>query len=481
MPSIYSPTSASLRDYLASHSHLLLALDTFLLSLRLGEFNNPSYSDTPSRPNEIPGSPSFRSTESGELKEETKEGRKVSRSALTLKAMELVRSIVGTTKWTSSGELLIILEALGRLFHSSYAKDPCLSNTIRRLMNLVRTVEEDLKTPQPTPGALSVNTNLPLTTDPGGVPSGALSPPNIISRSTSTPSMTSALISQPQNASTDLLYSNLERFRSDSMAESPEPAGVPVPDGPLNPSNVEGIAKKLPPYFFEYKAEFRQMVMEGFQEVIDDLEEGRREINEQAGLHIHSNEIILTYSLSRTIEIFLLHAHQREKRQFHVIIAEGAPHFGGHVMANKLSSKGVRVTVINDSAITALMPRVNLVLLPAHAILANGGVVAPSGSHLCALSALANKVPTVVVSSLTFKLCPMYPHEGQDIMQDFVSPAFLGVGSESDNVDLICPVHDYIPPELIKLFITNVGGVLPSYVYRLLSEVYCVEDPIIFK
>lgn len=123
MPHIYSPTSESLRTYLSTHAHVLLALDTFLLSLRLGEFNNPSYSDIPSRPNEIPGSPSFRATDSGELKEEiNKEGRKVSRSALTLKAMELVRSIVGTTKWTSAGELLIILEALGRLFHSSYAK-----------------------------------------------------------------------------------------------------------------------------------------------------------------------------------------------------------------------------------------------------------------------------------------------------------------------------------------------------------------------
>ncbi|GMH69893.1 hypothetical protein TL16_g05270 [Triparma laevis f. inornata] len=242
------------------------------------------------------------------MKEEiNKEGRKVSRSALTLKAMELVRSIVGTTKWTSAGELLIILEALGRLFHSSYAKDPCLSNTIRRLMNLVRTVEEDLKTPQPTPGALSVNTNLPL--EGNIVPSGALSPPNNISRSTSTPSMTSAFAQNSNN--TDLLYSNLDRFRSDSISMSE--TTTLTEEGPPNPTNVSGIARKLPGYFFSYKAEFRQMVMEGFQEVIDDLEEGRREINEQAGLHIHSNEIILTYSLSRTIENFLLHAHQKEK------------------------------------------------------------------------------------------------------------------------------------------------------------------------
>ncbi len=37
-------------------------------------------------------------------------------------------------------------------------------------------------------------------------------------------------------------------------------------------------------------------------------------------------------------------------------------------------------------------------------------------------------------------------------------------------------VFDYVPPELISLFVTDTGGYTPSYVYRLLAEYYSRED-----
>jgi translation initiation factor eIF-2B subunit beta len=37
-------------------------------------------------------------------------------------------------------------------------------------------------------------------------------------------------------------------------------------------------------------------------------------------------------------------------------------------------------------------------------------------------------------------------------------------------------VFDYVPPELITLFISNIGGNAPSYIYRLMSELYHPED-----
>merc|ERR1712223_1926515 len=38
------------------------------------------------------------------------------------------------------------------------------------------------------------------------------------------------------------------------------------------------------------------------------------------------------------------------------------------------------------------------------------------------------------------------------------------------------PIFEYVPPELVTLFISNNGGIAPSYVYRLLSELYHSED-----
>ena len=41
---------------------------------------------------------------------------------------------------------------------------------------------------------------------------------------------------------------------------------------------------------------------------------------------------------------------------------------------------------------------------------------------------------------------------------------------------MILQVFDYVPPELISLFVTDTGGYTPSYVYRLLAEYYSRED-----
>ena len=38
------------------------------------------------------------------------------------------------------------------------------------------------------------------------------------------------------------------------------------------------------------------------------------------------------------------------------------------------------------------------------------------------------------------------------------------------------PSLDYVPPELISLFVTDTGGYTPSYVYRLLAEYYTRDD-----
>ena len=48
-----------------------------------------------------------------------------------------------------------------------------------------------------------------------------------------------------------------------------------------------------------------------------------KNIDEQASAHIHAGEVILTYSRSKTVESFLKAA--AKKRQFQVIICEGAP------------------------------------------------------------------------------------------------------------------------------------------------------------
>jgi len=76
------------------------------------------------------------------------------------------------------------------------------------------------------------------------------------------------------------------------------------------------------------------------------------------------SEIILTIGKSRTVERFLRAA---SKRSFQVIVAERAPWYDGHEMAARLASVPIDTTVITDSAIFAMMARVNKVIIGTHA------------------------------------------------------------------------------------------------------------------
>jgi len=58
------------------------------------------------------------------------------------------------------------------------------------------------------------------------------------------------------------------------------------------------------------------------------------------------------------------------------------------------------------------------VLMGAHALLANGGVMAPSGAHMVALAAKRHSVPFVVLAGL-HKLSPLFPHDPSVTFNDF--------------------------------------------------------------
>ena len=110
------------------------------------------------------------------------------------------------------------------------------------------------------------------------------------------------------------------------------------------------------------------------------------------------------------------------------------------------------------------------------------------------------------------KLSPLFPHDPDVTLNDLKSPAQLldfdaiadslpadgqGVGPDLHVVRAPFwgvsawqalrfvltryptqpnPFLDYVPPDLISLFITDSGCHCPSYVYRLLTEYYSPED-----
>ncbi|CAI5458995.1 unnamed protein product [Closterium sp. Yama58-4] len=272
---------------------------------------------------------------------------------------------------------------------------------------------------------------------------------------------------------------------------------------------------RLSPGCLPWKRKLKHVVIERINDLLEEIDNHQSQLADQALEHIHQNEVILTMGFSDTLLLFLLEAKKR--RSFHVVVAEGAPCYGGHKLAAALAGRGVAVTVIADAGVFALMARVNLVLLAAHAVMANGGVLAPIGLDMVALAARRHAVPFVVLAGI-FTVCPLYPQQaGLPGLNDLRSPAgvvglaelahweglaHLGAaltaqgqgsgkagaegGEEAEGqwgeagvgveVEVVNPAFDYIPPELVTLLVTDTGGHNPSYIYRLVAEYYSPHD-----
>jgi translation initiation factor eIF-2B subunit beta len=132
------------------------------------------------------------------------------------------------------------------------------------------------------------------------------------------------------------------------------------------------------------------------------------------------------------------------------------------------------VTLITDSAVFAIISRVNKVIIGTQCIFANGGLKAHIGTHAIALAAKHHNIPLIVCSSL-FKLSSEY-YSTSDNMPELLPPDDILNFDFHPNLTVLNPSFDYVPPELITLFIFNSSSSPPSYVYRLLREMYDVED-----
>lgn len=220
--------------------------------------------------------------------------------------------------------------------------------------------------------------------------------------------------------------------------------------------------------------DLRAEIVEGIQEILEELNQADDQIAGYSLEYIHSNEIILTHTSSITVQRFLLKA--AAKRKFTVIHAEAFPndHESTHATVigkakgesndelrpdsfqKSLTAAGITVILIPDSAVFALMSRVNKVILDTHIVLANGGLVAAAGAKLVAKAASMHRKPVIVLSGV-YKLSPVYPFDIDSLMENGNPGEVIGYGDGDlvNKVEFENPLFDYIPPQLVDLYITN--------------------------
>ncbi|PWN24044.1 nagb/rpia/CoA transferase-like protein [Microstroma glucosiphilum] len=145
----------------------------------------------------------------------------------------------------------------------------------------------------------------------------------------------------------------------------------------------------------------KPLLIQVLQELIDEIETTRSNIARDARDHIHSGEIVLTLGYSATVDAFLKQAAR--DRTFTVIVTDAGSSKSATLLSHSLP-KSIRILSIPHSSIYTLLPRVTKVVLSAHAVLANGGLLAPPGAAAATIAAKTQSTPVLVLAGL-HKIC----------------------------------------------------------------------------
>ena len=229
--------------------------------------------------------------------------------------------------------------------------------------------------------------------------------------------------------------------------------------------------------YSQYFPDMRQSVMGAVNELNDEIDSIFGPICEQAAEHIHSDDCILAHGWSHVVELFLKAAGR--KRKYQVIVAEAEPDLSGHKLALALSKiPNISVTLIPDSAIYAIIGRVNKVVLAPSAVLADGGAMYSAGHAMVTVAAKEHNVPVVGLAA-AFHLTPMFAHNQSETLGQLLSPSLTIAYNANvcqENVEVVNPAYDFVSPDLMSLYVTNNGSHQPSYTHRVLAELYHQSD-----
>ncbi|KIW05087.1 uncharacterized protein PV09_03646 [Verruconis gallopava] len=430
---------------------------------------------------------------------------------------ELLRRVVADYRGRDAAGLIERIRAVGNRLVNAQPREMVVGNIIRRVLGLIREIidqkegQDDIASDADSPERQeaskrskllpsNMSTLSPLKhsvihpVESTGDDEGTATPASDASSARRPPLLTSHTSFAPSGAPTVTSLFGLFSQPGSSIASTPPNFANSPTTRPIM------FADKI----FRYDTangsqdhNIKADVIEGIREILDELDIVDEQISQYALENIHSDEIILTHTSSLTIQRFLLTAAR--KRKFTVIHVESYPndsqtthdvilHGSKKDVAavdeseeedrfKPLTAAGIKVIMIPDSAVFAIMSRVNKVILATHSVLANGGLVAAAGAKMIAQVAQAHQTPVVVLTGI-YKLSPIYPFDVDELIEwgDAGQVASYESKEFVESVDVINPVFDYVPPELVDLYISNLGSHAPSYLYHVVAEHYDFRD-----
>lgn len=225
-------------------------------------------------------------------------------------------------------------------------------------------------------------------------------------------------------------------------------------------------------YVMRYKGksvdEKRENLIKRADEFISWIDSAQKKIAEIGEKRIKDGSTILTHCNSSTAIAVIKKAHEMGKK-LEVIATESRPRWQGHITARQLKEAGIDVTVIVDSAVRFFMKEVDLVLVGADTITANGALINKIGTSQIALCAKEARVPFIVAAE-TYKFSPR-TLAGELVVieersaEEVLPKELLDLGIKARN-----PAFDVTPRDYIDVIITEIGAIPPEMAYLVIKE-----------
>lgn len=220
--------------------------------------------------------------------------------------------------------------------------------------------------------------------------------------------------------------------------------------------------------YIAFKKEAGYDIKEAVDEYINLSEKAIEKIVNVGVKKIKNNSIVMTHCHSSLVMKIIKKAHDKGKIK-EVYASETRPRFQGRITAKELTKYGIPVIQYVDSAMRTYVNEVDLCLVGADAITADGYLVNKIGTSMLALSAHEARTP-FAVSFEMFKFDPLTVEGYNEKIEQRDKKEVWN--SKIKKLKIMNPAFDFTPSDYINFVITEKGISSPEDVNNLARDFY---------
>jgi ribose 1,5-bisphosphate isomerase len=214
------------------------------------------------------------------------------------------------------------------------------------------------------------------------------------------------------------------------------------------------------------------LVQETSDEFINRSLQAIKRIGEIGANRIQDGDKIMTICNSSNV-ISVLKTAKEQGKTIAAIVAETRPRYQGRLTAKALGELGIQTKLIVDGAIRSFVNNVDLCMVGADTITANGAIVNKVGTSMLALAAHEART-NLYVAAETYKFSSA-TMSGRLVKieerapDEIIDPKLL---KDMLNVQVQNPAFDITPSEYVDLIITEKGIIPPQGALLILKDEY---------